>query len=775
MVAAGLAVVPVTQAHAQQDMWADRFMEQYDKIKSSGYFSPDGVPYHAIETLIVEAPDHGHETTSEAYSYWLWLEANYGRATGDWGPFNAAWANMEQWIIPNQTLQPTNANYNPSDPASYAPEFNTPDGYPSPLDFDVPVGQDPIAQELASTYGSANVYGMHWLMDVDNVYGFGRCGDGAPGPAMINTYQRGPQESVFETIPHPSCERFNWGGPNGYLDLFIGDEAYAQQWRYTNAPDADARAVQAAYWALTWATEQGNASAVSANVANAAKMGDWLRYGMYDKYFKQIGNCIGPSQCPAGSGKNSAHYLLAWYYAWGGGLGADWAFRIGASHTHQGYQNPLAAWALAGNVPALTPQSPTGAADWDTSLDRQMEFMQWLQAGNATNGGFIAGGATNSWDGTYAQPPAGTPTFYGMFYDVDPVFHDPPSNQWFGFQVWSMQRVAEYLYVTGDPRAQQLMDNWVERAMEETTVSGSNFAVPSELSWSGAPATWNPSNPATNTGLSVSVVETGEDVGVASGLARTLMWYAAATGDTDAQAMSLALIEALYANSDSQGVSTVEEREDFDRLNDPVFVPDGFSGTMPNGDVIEPGSTFDSIRSFYLDDPEWDQVQAYIDGTGPVPSFEIHRFWAQTDIAMAFADYAFLFGEGTTPSTPPVETSTPPVETSSPPPVTDGCAVDYNVFGDWGAGFQGDVTITNNGSSVISGWTLGWTFPSGQTITQLWNGEVDQPGPQAAVSDAGWNGTIQPGGSVNFGFLGSPGGGSAPTAFTLNGTSCSVS
>jgi hypothetical protein len=650
LAAAGLTAGQSTPAQAQEDTWEARFMEQYEKIKSSGYFSPDGVPYHAVETLIVEAPDHGHTTTSEAYSFWLWLEASFGRVTGDWGPFNDAWANMEQWIIPSQELQPTNGNYNPASPASYAPEFNSPEEYPSPLDFDVPVGQDPIASELSSTYGSANVYGMHWLMDVDNTYGYGRCGDGAPGPAMINTYQRGPEESVFETIPHPSCERFEWGGPNGYLDLFIGDEAYAQQWRYTNAPDADARAVQAAYWALTWATEQGNQDQVSANVANAAKMGDWLRYGLFDKYFKQVGNCVGANECPAGTGKNSAHYLLAWYYAWGGGLGADWAFRIGASHTHQGYQNPLAAWALAGNVPELTPQSATGADDWATSLDRQMEFMRWLQAGG-TNGGFIAGGATNSVDGSYGDP-GNAPTFYGMAYDEDPVFHDPPSNQWFGFQVWSMQRMAEYLFVTGDARAQELMDNWVARAIAETTVNGETYSVPSELSWSGAPDTWDPANPGANAGLSVSVASTTQDVGVTSGLARTLMWYAAATGDTAAQETALALIEALFANSDDIGVSVVEEREDFDRLGAEIFVPDGFSGTMPNGDVIEPGATFDSIRSFYQDDPEWPQVQAYIDGTGPAPTFEIHRFWAQADIAMAYADYAQLFGE--TPA-PPAE------------------------------------------------------------------------------------------------------------------------
>ena len=28
-------------------------------------------------------------------------------------------------------------------------------------------------------------------------------------------------------------------------------------------------------------------------MAKAAKMGDYLRYAMYDKYFKKIGNCVG--------------------------------------------------------------------------------------------------------------------------------------------------------------------------------------------------------------------------------------------------------------------------------------------------------------------------------------------------------------------------------------------------------------------------------------------------------------------------------------------------
>ncbi|MFL6124117.1 glycoside hydrolase family 48 protein, partial [Actinophytocola sp.] len=330
------ATVNATEADNDLSSYAQRFLALYNKIKdpANGYFSSHNppIPYHSVETLIVEAPDYGHVTTSEAFSYWLWLEAQYGQATQDWSRFNTAWTSMETNIIPTHADQPSNAAYNPNDTATYAPEQDTPNQYPVPLDANVSTGNDPLASELTSTYGTSDVYGMHWLLDVDNKYGYGRRGDKTGSPSYINTFQRGPQESVWETVPQPSWEPFNpgQGGPNGYLPLFIQDSSYAKQWRYTDAPDADARAVQAAYWADTWATQQGKKADVAATVAKAAKLGDYLRYAFYDKYFKQVGNCVGPTTCPAGSGKNSSTGLLTWYYAWGGAADAGWAWRIGS-------------------------------------------------------------------------------------------------------------------------------------------------------------------------------------------------------------------------------------------------------------------------------------------------------------------------------------------------------------------------------------------------------------------------------------------------------------
>jgi len=645
------ATINATELDPNTPAYKAAFLAQYNKMKdpASGYFRKFGdllVPYHSVETLMVEAPDQGHETTSEAFSYYLWLEMAYGQIQGDWAPFNAAWASLEKYAVPSHADQPTNDGYNASKPATYAAEAPRMDQYPSQLQTGVSVGSDPIAGELKSAYGTSDIYGMHWLLDVDNTYGFGHCGDGTTAPAYINTYQRGSSESVWETIPQPSCDTFKAGGPNGYLDLFTKDSSYAKQWKYTDAPDADARAVQVAYLAEQAATAQGKGTDVAATVKKASKMGDYLRYAMFDKYFKKIGNCTSPN-CAAGTGKDSMHYLMSWYYAWGGAYdtSANWSWRIGDGASHQGYQNPLAAYALSAD-PGMKPASATGSTDWATSLNRQLEFLQWLQSSE----GGIAGGATNSWDGAYGAPPAGTPTFYGMAYDPNPVWHDPPSNRWFGFQVWDMERVAAYYQQTGDARAKKILDKWVPWAISVTT-TGSNFKVPSDLQWTGAPATWSSTNPAANTNLHVSVLNYSQDVGVTASLVKTLLNYAAKSGDASAKSTGEGLLNALLEHTDSLGIAIPETRTDYNRFDDTYnattgegeYVPPTWTGKMPNGDPINSNSTFLSIRSFYKNDPQWSKVQSYLDG-GPAPTFTYHRFWAQTEAATALSLHVQLFG-----------------------------------------------------------------------------------------------------------------------------------
>ncbi len=344
-------------------MSIDRFLTLWTDIHklSNGYFSPEGIPYHSVETLIVEAPDQGHETTSEAYSYWVWLEAMYGKITKDWSFLDRAWASLEYYTIPSAAEQPTNTSYHASKPATYAEEGDLPSDYPKPLAGSVAIGADPIADELTAAYGTADIYGMHWLLDVDNWYGFGRRGDGKSRAALINTFQRGPQESCWEAVPQPTWEAFQWGGPNGYLDIFQKSGSFARQWKYTAAPDADARAVQAMYWAKAWADAQGGNEKVDGVAKKAAKLGDYARYSFYDKYFKTMG-CTSPG-CPAGTGNESAHYLISWFYAWGGAAPGE----LGLAYRFQ--PQPLGLPEPDGRIrsePGQGPQpaSANGARDW---------------------------------------------------------------------------------------------------------------------------------------------------------------------------------------------------------------------------------------------------------------------------------------------------------------------------------------------------------------------------------------------------------------------------
>ncbi len=639
--------------------YVDRFIEMRNKFydPANGYFSADGSPHHSVETLIVEAPDHGHESTSELYSYWLWLEVMNGRITGDWTPLSNVWDKVEQFIIPTKADQPSNAAYNPSSPAAYAAEFALPSAYPAPLDFSAPVGVDPVSSDLTAAYG-ADVYQMHWLLDNDNFYGYGNRGDGVSTPSYINTFQRGEQESVYETIPHPSWESFDWGGTNGYLPLFVEDQSYARQWRYTSAPDADARAVQAMYWAQIYAKEQG-ASLASLDLDKATKMGDYLRLAMFDKYFKPLG--VQSATSGAGTGYDSAHYLMSWYMSWGGSAdpASQWAFRISASHCHFGYQNPMAAYAMS-QITEFEPKSQNGKRDWTESLKRQMEFYTWLQSRE----GAIAGGATNSWNGDYSPYPAGKSTFYDMAYDENPVYEDPGSGTWFGWQAWSMERVAEYYYITNDAMAKNLMDKWADWVKSEVRLIGTDdFEIPATLAWTGEPDTWNPASPGTNSNLSVTVTDYGKDLGVAASMAKALIYYAAATQkyatlDADARDLAKEVLDRMWVTyRDEKGVASEEKRGDFSRIfEQEVYVPQGFTGTMPNGDVIQPGVSFLDIRSDLRNDPEFGRLEtAY--NAGQEYTQRYHRSWAQIEVALANAEYGFFFGEtASAPATPAVST-----------------------------------------------------------------------------------------------------------------------
>ncbi|MFE1440490.1 cellulase family glycosylhydrolase [Streptomyces sp. NPDC058739] len=113
------------------------------------------------------------------------------------------------------------------------------------------------------------------------------------------------------------------------------------------------------------------------------------------------------------------------------------------------------------------------------------------------------------------------------------------------------------------------------------------------------------------------------------------------------------------------------------------------------------------------------------------------------------------------------------VTTQSAPP--GSCAVTYRVVNEWPGGFQGEIALRNTGTAAIGGWTLGFTFADGQTISTMWGGTPAQTGGSVRVTPASYTSTVPAGGSVALGFIGTKGStNTAPTAFTLNGSACTT-
>lgn len=679
------------------ETYAQRFLSLYDDVitkgQENGYLSKTnvasggfGVPYHAVETCIVEAPDYGHETTSEAMSYIVWMAAmrdNIAKNVGSkYGATNTndlakAWKTMEVMIPTTQTgfwnKSSLSSQYNkevPDDPKAYpvqAESSNT--------------GSNPIHSKFTSAYSGDNgLYLMHWLADVDDWYGYGGAYDsGSKTPSttgkftFINTFQRGNSESCFETVPHPSIETLKYGMANrGVKGIFNNDANVAAQWSYTNAPDAENRAIQAIYAANKWGVGESSITTL------AGKMGDELRNDMFDKYYKAIGcqNKNSPS-----TGYDACHYLMAWYTSWGGAQDGSWAWQIGCSHAHQFYQSPLAAYALLYDTGLNSAMKAEGATkDYTTSLQRQLEFYQWLQSAD----GPFAGGATNCWNGDYMTYTSGVPTFYDMAYVEHPVYADPGSNHWIGNQVWATQRLAElYYYVKTDGDASKgavkpggltiedtlskLLDRWVAWFIENTTLTDDgDYAIPATLDWSGQPATWTGTyNENANSGLTCTVTATGSsDLGCVSSLANTLIYYAKAVGtkssEISADATSLGG-KALYLaqqlldrewelGRDNIGLSRTETNGSLSRMFDEeVWIPSSYNGKTPYGDTLANGATFSSIRSMYLQDEKYMELKNAFDSTGSTESVELnyHRFWHAGDILLALGTMYQLYPEVT--------------------------------------------------------------------------------------------------------------------------------
>ena len=81
----------------------------------------------------------------------------------------------------------------------------------------------------------------------------------------------------------------------------------------------------------------------------------------------------------------------------------------------------------------------------------------------------------------------------------------------------------------------------------------------------------------------------------------------------------------------------------------------------------------------------------------------------------------------------------------------DGYTVEYTVKNEWTGNQNIEVTITNTGDDILSGWAMGYNAFG--EIGGLWNAKIyGQQGTEYILSSAGYNDELAPGQSTNFGY-----------------------
>lgn len=62
------------------------------------------------------------------------------------------------------------------------------------------------------------------------------------------------------------------------------------------------------------------------------------------------------------------------------------------------------------------------------------------------------------------------------------------------------------------------------------------------------------------------------------------------------------------------------------------------------------------------------------------------------------------------------------------------------------------MTVRNNGTSTLNGWTVGLNLASGQSISSLWDGVNTGTSGSVTVRNTSYNGSLAANGTATFGF-----------------------
>ena len=96
---------------------------------------------------------------------------------------------------------------------------------------------------------------------------------------------------------------------------------------------------------------------------------------------------------------------------------------------------------------------------------------------------------------------------------------------------------------------------------------------------------------------------------------------------------------------------------------------------------------------------------------------------------------------------------------ATPSQAATTCTADYLVVSHWNAtpttaaGWQGQFTVTNTGTTATTTWRTGFHLINGASITGYWNAKAVSIFLRTYYSNAVFNGTLAPGQSTTWGFM----------------------
>ena len=181
-------------------------------------------------------------------------------------------------------------------------------------------------------------------------------------------------------------------------------------------------------------------------------------------------------------------------------------------------------------------------------------------------------------------------------------------------------------------------------------------------------------------------------------------------------------------------------------------LPNGIHGVQYYANGTWASATMDS-------DMGDDYIVAPTTGSGTAGSFyEIRVIDASGNLVNNGEVYNFSLPAGCLPNgcstayTPvSYTTSTGP---TAPPPATGTCTLTSSVSNSWSGGSQLQLTVTNSGTTPLTGWTAGFMLAdTSETITSSWSATVSQSGQQVSAVNASYNGSVAAGASATFGVV----------------------